>query len=70
MAIQSDSGASDDSNDIYDDPEIVKLMVNYFYHFDYLPDADERVRAATPKVNAATFVKDLVDEMLQRPEDL
>ena len=34
-AIEADSG---DPQDACDDPEIVKLMVGYFYHLDYLHD--------------------------------
>lgn len=29
---------SDDIEDARDDPEAVKLMVEYFYHYDYFPD--------------------------------
>jgi hypothetical protein len=36
----------DDANDVCDDPEIVKLMVEYFYNSDYLRDADERLKSA------------------------
>ncbi|KAM0718908.1 hypothetical protein Q7P37_005980 [Cladosporium fusiforme] len=35
-AAQSDS----DDQDACDDPEIVKLMIHYFYHLDYLNDED------------------------------
>lgn len=39
-AIQKDSEYSSEAEDVCDDPEIVKLMVEYFYHYDYLRDAD------------------------------
>lgn len=35
---QSDSGSHSDDDDC-DEPEIVKLMMQYFYHFDYLESA-------------------------------
>ncbi|KAM0708098.1 hypothetical protein Q7P35_004747 [Cladosporium inversicolor] len=35
-AFKSDGETSDDGDDAYDEPEIVKLMVEYFYYFDYL----------------------------------
>lgn len=37
-ATQSDS---DDNDDACDDPDIVKLMMHYFYHLDYLNDQSE-----------------------------
>jgi hypothetical protein len=37
-AIEADS---DDPDDACDDPEIVKLMVGYFYHLDYFQDTSE-----------------------------
>lgn len=55
MAIESDSGASDDSNDIYDDPEIVKLMVQYFYHLDYTPNAGMAAQSVT-SATVSTFL--------------
>jgi hypothetical protein len=39
-AIQSDSGASEEADDSCDDPEIVKLMMEFFYHLDYLPNGE------------------------------
>lgn len=39
-------------DDVCDDPEIVKLMVEYFYHFDYLPGAHDRLEHSAPKKNA------------------
>lgn len=36
---------SDDPEDACDDPEIVKLMVRYFYHLDYLHDDNENEAA-------------------------
>lgn len=62
-AIKSDA---DDVDDACDDPEIVKLMVDYFYSFDYLPDAEERVRRATP--HGSLFLKELVDELIMQQE--
>ena len=37
---QSDGETSPEGDDVFDEPEIVKLMVEYFYHFDYLGGAD------------------------------
>jgi len=36
-AVKDDSS---DPDDVCDDPEIVKLMIEYFYHFDYLLSPD------------------------------
>lgn len=33
-----DSDTEDATNNFCDDPKIVKLMIDYFYHLDYLPD--------------------------------
>ena len=38
--VQSDGETSAEGDDIYDEPEIVKLMVEYFYHFDYLRNTE------------------------------
>jgi hypothetical protein len=40
-AIQNDSEESGEADDFCGDPEIIKLMADYFYHFDYLPLADD-----------------------------
>jgi hypothetical protein len=39
-AARSDGETSGEDGEVYDEPEIVKLMVEYFYHFDYLCDTD------------------------------
>ena len=40
---ESDHATSNDGEDAYDEPEIVKLMVEYFYHFDYLRGTDSEL---------------------------
>ena len=56
-AIQNDSEESGEADDFCDDPEIVKLMVDYLYHFDYLPTAND-VGAQLPIAVATTPVVD------------
>lgn len=36
IELKAKTGDNDQENDGCDDPEIVKLMIEYFYHFDYL----------------------------------
>lgn len=54
-AIQKDAEYSSEAEDVCDDPEIVKLMVEYFYHYDYLRNPDpvpvqDDVQPAIPSV--------------------
>ena len=64
--IKKDGDDSDD--DFYDDPEIVKLMVNYFYHFDYPNPTDVSKPATTAATSqpTATDQKKKIREGLQR----
>lgn len=39
-ATPSDGETAAEGDDVCDEPEIVKLMVEYFYHFDYLRDTE------------------------------
>lgn len=54
--IKKDGDDSDD--DFYDDPEIVKLMVHYSYHFDY-PDP---TRSSEPTTTAVATQLTAVDQ--------
>ena len=39
-ATPGDDATAAEGDDVCDEPEIVKLMVEYFYHFDYLRDTE------------------------------
>ena len=56
-SIESNAERTDEDGDVCDDPEIVKLMVQYFYHFDYSPTADPVSAPASSTEIAATITK-------------
>jgi hypothetical protein len=64
-AVPSDADNADEADDACDDPEIVKPMIEYFYHFDYLPGIDVTPDAVTkaPDVNAAVDVNDWLSSL-------
>lgn len=49
IELKAKTGDNDQENDGCDDPEIVKLMIEYFYHFDYLRKLPPDASSAAPK---------------------
>ncbi|GAB7331566.1 hypothetical protein MBLNU13_g02951t2 [Cladosporium sp. NU13] len=46
QAVPSDGESSAEEDDVRDEPEIVKLMVEYFHHFNYLRDTESLSNSA------------------------
>jgi hypothetical protein len=68
-AAPSDGETSVEDCEVYDEPEIVKLMVEYFYHFDYLRDTELLARpAARPKPAARTAKNPFATKKLKRED--
>jgi hypothetical protein len=68
-AARSDGETSGEDGEVYDEPEIVKLMVEYFYHFDYLCDTDSISHpTASPPPAAKTARQSFAKKKVKRKD--